>query len=136
MRGLGLLRAARQAAAAAEPLGCGLASDACGSSGPSASLRQLTILLSLRGAPLQRQQAAGFAAARHRDDDDEAVAAGKLSHSERRMLFERQLQLKQQEEKEFEEAAAAAKRLERIKGLLQDEGRGGQGDAASLFVSR
>lgn len=141
MRTLALLRAARQAVSAAEPLGCALEPIAVHGSGHSAPLRQLTSLLSFQ---VQHQQRAGYAAARRKGDesDDEELAAaglrhGKLSHSERRLLIERKLRAKEQEEAEDDKAgvAGARQRRQQILGLLEDEGHAGAA-SASQFVSR
>lgn len=150
MRAVCLLRAARQAVLAAEPLGCGLAGEACGSSSSSAAvapLRQLSSLLHLAAPPQQqphqRQQRAGLAARRREDDDEDELPEGlrhasKLSPAERKHLAERRLWQQKNEDLELEEElaagmAAAEERKEVIQGLLR--GMTGQ-DAASNFVSR
>ncbi|KAL4443425.1 hypothetical protein ABPG75_011162 [Micractinium tetrahymenae] len=149
MRGLGLLRAARQAVLAAEPLGCGLAGEACGGSSSSAAatpLRQLPSLLGLaappQAPPHQRQQRAGLAARRRGDDDEDELPEGprhvsKMSHAERKQLAERRLWQQKEEEQQLEEElaegmGAAEERKQVIQGLLR--GMAGQ-DAASKFVS-
>lgn len=149
MRAVCVLRAARQAVLAAEPLGCGLAGEACGSSSSSAAvapLRQLSSLLHLTAPPQQqphqRQQRAGLAARRREDDDEDELPEGlrhasKLSPAERKHLAERRLWQQKNEDLELEEelaagTAAAEERKEVIQGLLR--GMTGQ-DAASNFVS-
>lgn len=144
MRGITLLRAARQAVQAAEPLGwgaCGSASSCSSGSGP---LRQLSALLGLSGQLAQQQprhqlqQRAGLAAAggRRRDDDETdeeepGLRHNRLKHSARKLLIDRKLaaaEEEQQEEQavpgeEEESEEAAAQRQHVIRGLLKSLGQ-------------
>lgn len=161
MRGLGLLRAARQAAEA--PAALGWAPPACPASwAPAAAAAQLTSLLGF-----QRQQVAGYAKHRGDEEDEEeelaAAAAAhhphrhsKLSHSERRLLIQRKLdtaaaaeeedlavaeaELQAVEEELMEGLKARTPvsyaRRHQIRKLLDSLGRGAADDSVTAFVTK